>query len=78
LSGGRRAKNKRQKKEAKVKKNGENIRFIFYSLVLANLALANGPLPLPRLSSPIKLDGVIDEPAWEAIAPFPLVMYQPT
>ncbi len=54
------------------------MRFIFYSLLFTNLALANGPLPLPRLSRPIKLDGVIDEPAWQAIAPLPLVMYQPT
>lgn len=54
------------------------MRFIFCSLLLANVALANGPLPLPRLGAPIKLDGIIDEPAWQEIAPFPLVMYQPT
>jgi hypothetical protein len=34
------------------------MRFIFCSLLLANLALANGPLPLPRLDAPIKLDGI--------------------
>lgn len=54
------------------------MRFIFFFFLLVNLALANAPLPLPRLSSPIKLDGIVDEPAWETIAPLPLVMYQPT
>jgi hypothetical protein len=56
------------------------MRFHCFGLLLLCFASAhaNGPLPLPRLSSPIKLDGVIDEPAWQAIAPFPLVMYQPT
>lgn len=35
-------------------------------------------ISLPRLTGPIRLDGHIDEAAWETIAPFPLVMYQPT
>jgi hypothetical protein len=35
-------------------------------------------LRLPRLSGPVVLDGVSDEPAWQAIDPFPLTMYTPT
>lgn len=54
------------------------MRLVFCSFLFVNVALANAPLPLPRLNSPIKLDGIIDEPAWEAIAPLPLVRYQPT
>ena len=36
------------------------------------------PIKLHRLAGPIQLDGLIDEPAWQAVEPFPLVMYQPT
>ena len=36
------------------------------------------PVPLPRLSGPIRLDGISDEPAWQAIEPLPLVMLEPT
>lgn len=32
---------------------------------------------LPRLSQPITLDGMPDEPAWQEIPELPLVMYQP-
>ena len=35
-------------------------------------------ISLPRLSGPIKIDGRIDEEAWAAIEPVPLVTYQPT
>jgi hypothetical protein len=35
------------------------------------------PLRLPRLTAPIVLDGLSDEPAWAAIAPLPLVMMEP-
>lgn len=35
-------------------------------------------IALPRLTEPVRLDGRIDEPAWEAIEPFPLVMHGPT
>ncbi len=36
------------------------------------------PITIPRLSGPITLDGVVDEAAWDAIAPFPMTMYAPT
>ena len=39
---------------------------------------AQRPIKLHRLAQPIQLDGLVDEPAWRAVDPFPLVMYQPT
>ena len=39
---------------------------------------ANGVYDLPRLDGPITLDGFSDEPAWAAIAPLNLTMYEPT
>ena len=33
---------------------------------------------IPRLAGAIELDGVVDEAAWEEIAPFPMTMYTPT
>ena len=35
------------------------------------------PYVLPRLNAPIVLDGPSQEPAWEAIAPLPLTMFEP-
>ena len=35
------------------------------------------PITIPRLSGEIELDGVVDEPAWEAVAPFAMTMYSP-
>ncbi|NNE35203.1 MAG: carbohydrate binding family 9 domain-containing protein, partial [Rhodothermales bacterium] len=35
-------------------------------------------VPLTRLGGPITVDGIVDEPAWDSIEPFDLVMYQPT
>ena len=53
------------------------------SLLLALLcgadpAAAQAPMPLPRLDGPITLDGRSTEPAWQAVEPLPLTMYQPT
>ncbi|CAN5788069.1 hypothetical protein BH23GEM11_BH23GEM11_16940 [soil metagenome] len=36
------------------------------------------PLPISRLASPILLDGVVEELAWEVIEPLPLTMFAPT
>ena len=36
------------------------------------------PLPIPELSGPIVLDGVVDEPAWEEIDPLPMTMFSPS
>ena len=33
---------------------------------------------IPRLVGAIELDGLVDEAAWEEIAPFPMTMYTPT
>jgi hypothetical protein len=35
------------------------------------------PIVLSRLSGPIRLDGVVDEPAWDEIAPLEMMMYAP-
>lgn len=39
---------------------------------------AGGVVDLPRLQGPIHLDGIPDEPAWAAIEPLTLTMYEPT
>ncbi len=41
------------------------------------LAAQAAPLPLTRLTAPITLDGVPDEPAWQSIPPLPLSSYTP-
>lgn len=35
------------------------------------------PIPLQRLTGPIRLDGVVDEPAWDAVTPLEMVNYSP-
>ncbi|MXX54819.1 MAG: carbohydrate binding family 9 domain-containing protein, partial [Gemmatimonadetes bacterium] len=35
------------------------------------------PITIPRLPGEIVLDGVVDEPAWDELAPFEMTMYQP-
>ena len=40
-------------------------------------APAGAAVLLPRLSGEIELDGVVDEPAWNEIDPFPMTMYTP-
>jgi len=41
-------------------------------------AAVPSPLPIPRLTGPVELDGVVDEPAWDEVAPLPMIMFQPT
>src|SRR5688572_19215477 len=41
-------------------------------------AQGQGELELPRLTEPVRVDGVMDDAAWAAIAPLPLTMYTPT
>lgn len=53
----------------------QTIFFIILGLVVKS---AGNPMTLNRLSSPIILDGRIDEPAWHSIEPVPLIMLQPT
>ena len=40
--------------------------------------MPSAPIYLQRLSGPVTIDGRIDEEAWAAIDPFPLVTYSPT
>lgn len=35
------------------------------------------PVLVPRLSGAVRLDGVVDEAAWDEIEPFPMTMYTP-
>lgn len=35
------------------------------------------PMPIGRLSGSIRLDGVVDEPAWDALEPIPMSMHSP-
>ena len=47
-------------------------------LLTATAAYAQEPpLSLTRLNSPVELDGLSDEPAWQAVPPLPLTVYQP-
>jgi hypothetical protein len=36
------------------------------------------PLVIPRLTGPVVLDGLSDEPAWEELQPLPMVMHSPS
>jgi hypothetical protein len=48
-------------------------------LCLAARALgAQDPLTIPRLTSPVTLDGRIDESAWAEVQPLPMVVHSPT
>ncbi len=35
------------------------------------------PVSIQRLDGPIEMDGFVDEPAWDAVEPLPLTVYQP-
>ncbi|MFV1987280.1 MAG: DUF5916 domain-containing protein [Gemmatimonadota bacterium] len=43
----------------------------------ARISPSPQPISLTRLTGPIELDGVVDEPAWEDITPLELIMYAP-
>jgi hypothetical protein len=36
------------------------------------------PVLIPRISGPIELDGIVDEPAWDALDPLPVTVFSPT
>ena len=40
-------------------------------------AQTRSPLELQRLTAPVTIDGVPNEPAWQAIPPLPMTMYAP-
>ena len=42
------------------------------------LAQGSGELELTRITSAIRLDGILDDAAWQSVAPLPLTMYLPT
>jgi hypothetical protein len=47
-------------------------------LWFAPTASAQERLTIPLLDGPVQLDGLSDEPAWQALAPIGMVMFQPT
>ena len=50
---------------------------ILLLLALPVVAQDAAPYSVARLSGPIQLDGMPDEPAWQAVPPLPLTMYFP-
>ncbi len=56
--------------------------YTLFILVMLNfkvlLAGASTPYVIPKLESPINFDGKVDDPAWEAVEPLPLVTHWPT
>ncbi len=36
------------------------------------------PITIPRLAGEIELDGIVDEAAWDEVAPYAMTMYTPT
>ena len=55
------------------------IGFVWTILLIGSISRAQSPevTVLPRLQGPVRLDGLIDEPAWQAVEPLPLTMHQP-
>ena len=51
---------------------------LLFTLVLFSLTLEAQEQVITRISLPIILDGIINEPAWEQINELPLVQYEPT
>ncbi|HEU5171617.1 MAG TPA: DUF5916 domain-containing protein [Gemmatimonadales bacterium] len=39
---------------------------------------AQEPLTIPRIEGPVEIDGRLDEPVWDSLAPLPMVTYVPT
>lgn len=48
--------------------------FLILPQIQAQIALLN----IKSTPTPIKLDGVLDEPIWDQVEPFPLTMHEPT
>ena len=56
----------------------EYISFAAIILLLFTLSLHGGQLTIDRISSPIKLDGISNDAAWQSITPLPLIQQEPT
>lgn len=50
---------------------------VFATIAFALQANAQEPVRITRLPSPVTLDGVLDDAAWQSIPPLPLTMYTP-
>jgi hypothetical protein len=51
--------------------------FAFLFQVTPQTVDKKSPINIQRLSSPVTIDGIPDEPAWQEITPFPMKVYQP-
>ena len=49
-----------------------------YLTVWSTLSAQESPLEIERIHQPIVIDGILDDPAWQLVAPLPLTMYAPT
>ena len=47
------------------------------SIAQLSSSRTDAPIKIPRITSPVKLDGLSDEPAWEEIKPLPIRMRRP-
>ena len=51
---------------------------ISYWMTMSGVFAKADPMTITRLTTPITLDGIVDEQQWLDIAPLPLVMHTPT
>jgi hypothetical protein len=51
--------------------------FLVLPFFISTYSFAQQTIKIERATSPIVIDGLIDEPAWAAIEPFPMVQYEP-
>lgn len=54
-----------------------SVLIIWFLAILPAFAQINEPIPITRISEPIILDGLSNEPAWDQVEPFPMTMYEP-
>jgi hypothetical protein len=52
--------------------------FLLVTAVFGSESATVEPFKLQRLSGPITIDGLSDEPAWQAVEPLPLTMFTPS
>ncbi|MEX0945159.1 MAG: DUF5916 domain-containing protein [Balneolaceae bacterium] len=48
-----------------------------YTIVQTISAQTESPIPITRITEAIELDGLSDEPAWQSVEAFPMVMHEP-
>ena len=57
------------------------VRLVALAIPIGRVAHAQSsistPMELTRLTAPVVIDGVLDDPAWKRVPPLPLTMYTP-